>query len=307
MRLQDIMSVGVVTVGPDQSAEAAWTEMRRHRIRHLVVVDDGRVVGLVSERDLGGRKGKAVRRSRTVKEVMSTDVVSATPSTTLRQAANLMRGHTIGCLLVVDGEDLVGLVTTTDLLDQLGRGATRPTVRTEPAPVRRPPGAGPAGRQKAVRRATGPRRGRRPPRPAAQRSVLPDSLPRPVKVTRGRTLDALPPAHIRVIGAELDKADRAEVARKLGMKLGKFASSIERVSVRLFDANGPKGGVDQVCRIKVVLSGLPSVLVERRDASLPNATDAAIRATALAVRRSVQRRRLKPLHRRRPSPVSRAS
>ena len=77
--------------------------------------------------------------------------------------------------------------------------------------------------------------------------------------------------------------------------------------MRLFDANGPKGGVDQVCRIKVVLSGLPSVLVERRDGYRPNATDAAIRATALAVRRSVQRRRLKPLHRRRPSPVSQAS
>jgi hypothetical protein len=84
------------------------------------------------------------------------------------------------------------------------------------------------------------------------------------------------------------------------MKLGKFASSIERVSVRLFDANGPKGGVDQVCRIKVVLSGLASVLVERRNSALPNAIDAAIRATALAVRRSVQRRRLKPLRRRKP-------
>jgi len=91
------------------------------------------------------------------------------------------------------------------------------------------------------------------------------------------------------------------------MKLGKFASSIERVSVRLFDANGPKGGIDQVCRIKVVLSGLPSVLVERRNSALANAIDAAIRATALAVRRSVQRRRLKPLHRRRPSQVRQTS
>lgn len=46
-----------------------------------------------------------------------------------------------------------------------------------------------------------------------------------------------------VIGATLDQEHRDEVARKIGMKLGKFASSIERVSVRLFDANGPKGGV----------------------------------------------------------------
>ena len=110
-----------------------------------------------------------------------------------------------------------------------------------------------------------------------------------------------------VIGATLDQEHRDEVARKIGMKLGKFASSIERVSVRLFDANGPKGGIDQVCRIKVVLSGLPSVLVERRNSALPSAIDAAIRATALAVRRSVQRRRLKPLHRRRPSQVRQTS
>jgi len=292
------MSVGVVTVGPEQTAKAALTEMRGHGIRHLVVVDRGRVVGILSERDLGGRKGAELRGSRTVRDLMTAgQPVSASPATTLRQAANLMRGHTIGCLLVVEKGKLVGLVTTTDLLDQLGRGATRPTVRTEPAPVRR-----------AIRRATGPRRGRRPPRRAAQRrSALPGSLPRPVKVTRGRTFDISPPAHIRVIGTTLDQEHRDEVARKLGMKLGKFASSIERVSVRLFDANGPKGGVDQVCRIKVVLSGLPSVLVERRNSALSNAIDAAIRATALAVRRSVQRRRLKPLHRRRPSQVRQTS
>jgi CBS domain-containing protein len=304
------MSVGVVTVGPDQPAKTALTEMRGHGIRHLVVVDRGRVVGILSERDLGGKKGAELRGSRTVRDLMTAGrPVSVGPATTLRQAANLMRGHTIGCLLVVEKGQLVGMVTTTDLLNQLGRGATRPTVRTEPAPVRRAPGAGRVRGKKPIRRATGPRRGRRPPprRAAQRRAALPESLPRPVKVTRGRTFDIPPPAHIRVIGATLDREHRDEVARKLGMKLGKFASSIERVSVRLFDANGPKGGVDQVCRIKVVLSGLPSVLVERRNSALPNAIDAAIRATALAVRRSVQRRRLKPLHRRRPSQVRQTS
>lgn len=146
----------------------------------------------------------------------------------------------------------------------------------------------------------------RHPRIAAQRSALPASLPRPVKVTRGRTSEVSPPAHVRVAGAELDPADREAITRKLGMKLGKFAPSIERVTVRVFDANGPKGGVDQVCRIKVVLSGLPSVFVERRNAALPTAVEEAIRATALAVRGRVQRRRLKPLHHRTPPPRGRA-
>ena len=80
-----------------------------------------------------------------------------------------------------------------------------------------------------------------------------------------------------------------------GMKLGKFATSTERISVRVTDMNGPRGGVDQLCNVKVVLSGLPSVVVERRHAALHAAIDDALRATERAVRRSVGRRRMKPL------------
>jgi hypothetical protein len=61
------------------------------------------------------------------------------------------------------------------------------------------------------------------------------------------------------------------------------------------DVNGPRGGVDHVCNVKVVLSGLPSAVVERRDASPYVAIDLALRATEQAVWRSVGRRRMKPL------------
>jgi ribosome-associated translation inhibitor RaiA len=64
------------------------------------------------------------------------------------------------------------------------------------------------------------------------------------------------------------------------------------------DANGPKGGRDQICKIKVVLSGLPSIVVEEKASVLHEAIDRAMQATALAVRRRVQRRRLKALHHR---------
>jgi hypothetical protein len=64
----------------------------------------------------------------------------------------------------------------------------------------------------------------------------------------------------------MEDDDRDNIARKLGMKLGKFASSIERVTVRLSDANGPKGGRDQISQIKVVLSGLLLDRVERHPA-----------------------------------------
>jgi hypothetical protein len=82
------------------------------------------------------------------------------------------------------------------------------------------------------------------------------------------------------------------------MRLGKFGASIERITVRLSDANGPKGGRDQRCQIKVVLSGLPSVVVNETDSTLPRTIGRAIDSTAIAVRRSIQRRRLKPLHHR---------
>jgi ribosome-associated translation inhibitor RaiA len=131
-----------------------------------------------------------------------------------------------------------------------------------------------------------------------KRAALPASVPRPVKRTSGRTETLRTPAHVRVMDVALDEEHRALIRQKLGAKLGKFAASIERVTVRMTDANGPRGGVDHVCTVKVVLSGLPSVVVERRDASPHALIDLALRATERAVRRSLSRRRTKPLHRR---------
>jgi CBS domain-containing protein len=65
-----------------------------------------------------------------VSEVMASHLVTATPETTIRQAANLLRGRTIGCLPVLYGDKPVGIVTTTDLLDLVGRGAERPIERS---------------------------------------------------------------------------------------------------------------------------------------------------------------------------------
>ena len=133
---------------------------------------------------------------------------------------------------------------------------------------------------------------------AAHRAPLPGWVPRPVKRASGRMETVRPPAHVRVIGVELDEDNRALIRRKLGMKLGKFAASIERITVRVTDANGPRGGVDHVCNVKVVLSGLPSVVVERRDVTPHAAIDRSLRATEQAVRKSLGRRRMKPLRRR---------
>jgi ribosome-associated translation inhibitor RaiA len=102
------------------------------------------------------------------------------------------------------------------------------------------------------------------------------------------------PAHIRALGANLSKDTRTQIRIKLNRKLGKFAKAIERVSVRVKDINGPRGGIDQVCRIKVVLSNLSSVVFEAQDASLDVAIGSALTGIERAARRSLQRRRMKP-------------
>ena len=143
--------------------------------------------------------------------------------------------------------------------------------------------------------------------PGTRRAPLPASIPRPAKRANTRQSPWRVTAHIRVAGAALDDQERAYIARKLGMKLGKFATSIERVSERVTDVNGPRGGVDLRCRVKVVLSGLPSVIVERRNATKEAAIDTALRAIEASVRRVVGRRRMKPLHRRTSKTVRKAA
>jgi acetoin utilization protein AcuB len=122
-RLDEIMSTRVVTIGPKEAASEAWTRMRRRRIRHLVVIDGKRLVGVLSERDLGGRASGNMRARRRVQDLMTADVESVEPETTVRQAADLMRKRLIGSLPVLDGDRLVGIVTATDVFDALGSAA----------------------------------------------------------------------------------------------------------------------------------------------------------------------------------------
>ena len=103
------------------------------------------------------------------------------------------------------------------------------------------------------------------------------------------------PLYIRATGTHFSAHEREYTQRKLDQKLGKFDRSIERVSIRIDDVNGPRGGVDQKCRMKVVLTGQPSVIVESQRSQAHAAVDAAIQSAEKTVRRTVRRRRMKPL------------
>jgi CBS domain-containing protein/ribosome-associated translation inhibitor RaiA len=298
MRLSELMSTGVVTIESAQSASAAWSCMGKHRIRHLVVTDNGVLAGVISERDLGGRSGEGIRKGRTVQELMSSYVVSAKPAMTLRQAANLMLGRQIGSLPVIEDDRLVGIVTATDVLDELGRGSSRPTRRPEHRTLRMTESRKQAARRRVVHRQAplnGPVGRARPRTPdSVRRSPFPGWVPKANRRDTGPGNTQIA-AHIRTPTGDLGPDDRVYIRRKLGTRLGKFADSIARVSVRTEDVNGPRGGIDQVCRIKVVLRGLPSVVFERRDASLNAAVDGALAGAERSVRRALQRRRMKPL------------
>lgn len=139
MRLQEIMNTEIVAIGPQATANQAWSLMERKRIRHLLVMEGGRLVGVISERDLGGGKGDAVRRGRTVGDLMVEETATASPKTTLRQAANLMRGRLVGSLPVLEDGRVVGIVTATDVLEELGRGSIRPAVQAKRRSMRLAP------------------------------------------------------------------------------------------------------------------------------------------------------------------------
>lgn len=120
MKIADLMSRRVHVTGPDLDAETAWRCMQQLHVRHLVVVDEQeQVVGLISERDLGGRHGAELRTGRFVRDLMTPQPIVLDPEVEVQRAAELLRGLAIGCFPVVAGRALVGIVTTSDLLEAL--------------------------------------------------------------------------------------------------------------------------------------------------------------------------------------------
>ncbi len=124
MRLQDIMNTDVEVISEDEPAENAQYRMQLKQIHHLVVVGkEENVVGIISDTDFKALpKKRSIRERSRVSDMMTRDIVTAKPATTIKNAANLLRGHTIGCLPVMEDHHLVGIITISDLLEIIGRG-----------------------------------------------------------------------------------------------------------------------------------------------------------------------------------------
>jgi acetoin utilization protein AcuB len=125
-RVELWMSHDVLTLKPDATVADAIDIMERERIRHVPIVDErGRLCGIVSDRDVK----RAVPRSRTasssllgkegtrkLSDIMTKNVFRLEPGATLREAAELMCQEKISALPVCDGDRLLGIVTSEDLL-----------------------------------------------------------------------------------------------------------------------------------------------------------------------------------------------
>ena len=107
------MSAEVITASPGTTVAEALEVMAANGIRHLPVVDAGRLAGIVTDRDL---RQAAADGGVTVDALMTTPALVVAPHVPVESAAALLSEHRIGCLPVVDGDELVGILTESDVL-----------------------------------------------------------------------------------------------------------------------------------------------------------------------------------------------
>ncbi|MFD0621087.1 CBS domain-containing protein [Paenibacillus sp. GCM10027629] len=127
--LREIMSTDCETVAPDQNIHQIAVMMEQNNIGFVPVVKNDKLIGVVTDRDLAVR-GYAAKRpgSAQAEEVMTKNIVTATPDTTVDEAAKIMSQEMIRRLAVVENGSLVGIVAIGDLAienhyDHLASGA----------------------------------------------------------------------------------------------------------------------------------------------------------------------------------------
>jgi len=127
MLVERWMKANPITVGPQDSFRHAMNLIRQRGIRHLPVMEGGRLVGIVTDRDVRQASPSAATSLEIhelhyllekikIRDIMTSEVVTATPEMPIEAAARLMLTHRIGSLPVLRGVALVGIITETDIL-----------------------------------------------------------------------------------------------------------------------------------------------------------------------------------------------
>lgn len=140
MQVERMMVREVVTVTPETTLQETLDISTARRIRHLPVVRDGFLVGLISDRDLRdaapsifAADNNQVLATTTAEQLMVRDVITCHPLDVVEDAALQMYRHRVGCLPVVSNGQLVGIITERDMLHTLVEmmGVNTPTSRVE--------------------------------------------------------------------------------------------------------------------------------------------------------------------------------
>lgn len=130
LSVADLMTCDPDTVAPDTPLEHAIAAMNRAERRQLPVVEDGKLVGIISDRDvrlavnspfieMDSLDKLRLLDSITVGQCMTPNPVSIAPTAKLYEAAGILSRYKFGALPVMEGEELVGIITITDLLKQM--------------------------------------------------------------------------------------------------------------------------------------------------------------------------------------------
>lgn len=147
MKVSQLMTRQLITVAPEDSVEKAVQLFRQRRVRHLLVLKGDRLVGILSDRDLvhalepvRAKEKKMLNvgglfflmEPLEVREIMSRDVITIAPDASVQDAAAVMVSSRFGALPVVDNNELVGIITETDLLRCFARSASEIRRKTKP-------------------------------------------------------------------------------------------------------------------------------------------------------------------------------
>lgn len=130
MEVKDWMTKSPVVATPTTSIKGAWKLLQDRRIRHLPVLDQGKLVGIVTDRDLRRvlpspatsleiHELNYLLDKIAVREVMTKDVITTAPSTPIATAARTLLRNRIGAIPVMEGATLVGILSQTDVLEAL--------------------------------------------------------------------------------------------------------------------------------------------------------------------------------------------
>lgn len=128
LKIRDVMSAAEFTVGRNDKLSIPENLMKQERIRHIPVLDDdGDLCGIITQRDLfrgallkalgyGSRAEDQMLNAVLVKEAMTENPHTASPSTSISDAARVMLEHKVGCLPVLENQRLVGILTESDFV-----------------------------------------------------------------------------------------------------------------------------------------------------------------------------------------------